>query len=107
MQKSLITNIENIQEKMKSSMKYLIEKQIEEMNRSFTAMENEVTKSVDTTGKAVNKQLEMIDSSMTQEVNRVMTEMGGALGSISGQFTEDYKKLTLAMHKVVQVGERV
>jgi len=106
-QLSFSTSIENVQEKMQTSIEELIKKQIEEMNRSFNALENEVTKSVDTTGKAVNKQLEMIDASMTQEVNRVMTEMGGALGSITGQFTKDYEKLTIAMHKIVQARARV
>ncbi|MCK5812873.1 MAG: MotA/TolQ/ExbB proton channel family protein [Cocleimonas sp.] len=106
-QSSFAVSIENIQEKMQRATEALIKKQIEEMDRSFSALENEVTKSVDVTGKGINKQLEMIDASMTQEVNRVMTEMGGALGSISGQFTEDYKKLTAAMHNIVQARAKV
>jgi chromosome segregation ATPase len=106
-QASFTDSIQTLQEKMQTSVETLVKKQIEEMNKSFNALENEVTKSVDTTGKAVNKQLEMIDSSMTQEVNRVMREMGGALGSIAGQFTNDYKKLTTAMHEVVRASERV
>lgn len=106
-QTSLTTSIQALQEKMQTSVETLIKKQINEMNKSFNALEDEVTKSVDTTGKAVNKQLEMIDSAMNQEVNRVMKEMGGALGSIAGQFTSDYKKLTMAMHEVVRTNENV
>jgi hypothetical protein len=100
LQESFTDSIGNIQKKLESSISDLVEKQINEMNRSFSAMENEVTKSVDLTGKAVNKQLEMIDSSMTQEVERVMSEMGQALARISGQFTDDYEKLTKAMIKI-------
>lgn len=104
---SFTVSIETIQENMQRATEDVIKKQIEEMDKSFSALENEVTKSVDVTGKGINKQLEMIDASMTQEVNRVMTEMGGALGSIAGQFTEDYKKLTSAMHNIVQAHAKV
>ena len=70
------------------------------MNKSFNAMESQVEKSVEITGEAVNKHLKMIDDSMSQEVQRVMTEMGNALARISGQFTQDYQELTSAMKKI-------
>jgi hypothetical protein len=70
------------------------------MNKSFTSLENEVTKSVGLTGQAVNKQLEMMDETMSQEVNRVMTEMGTALARISRQFTDDYQELVNAMARI-------
>ncbi len=101
-QKSFIDSIANVNTQLEASISELLEKQVNEMNRTFDAMESEVTKSVDLTGKAVNKQLEMIDSSMTQEVERVMTQMGQALARISGQFTEDYSKLTEAMRVITK-----
>ncbi|MGV6810402.1 MAG: hypothetical protein ACWA5U_11070 [bacterium] len=97
------TSINDIQTQLESTVRQLIEKQIYEMNRSFSSLEEEMTKAVDLTGKAVNKKVEMIDESMTKEVNRVMTEMGSALASISGQFTTDYKQLTQSMKKITNM----
>lgn len=97
------TSINDIQTQLESTVRQLVEKQIYEMNRSFSSLEDEMTKAVDLTGKAVNKKVEMIDESMTKEVNRVMTEMGSALASISGQFTADYKLLIQSMKKITNM----
>jgi chromosome segregation ATPase len=99
-QKTFTKNIQTVQENLERSASELIEKQIHEMNKSFTSLESEVTKSVDLTGQAINKQLEMMDETMNQEVNRVMTEMGKALASISQQFTDDYQGLVKAMSRI-------
>lgn len=98
--KTFTANIDKVQEHLKTTVSELLEKQVYEMNKSFNAMEDEVAKSVKLTGDAVNKQLEMMDESMTQEVNRVMTEMGKSLAHISGSFTTDYKKLVSAMKQI-------
>jgi len=99
-QQTFTESIKTVQERLESSVSELVEKQIHEMNKSFTSLENEVTKSVDLTGQAVNKQLEMMDKTMSQEVNRVMTEMGTALARISRQFTDDYQDLINAMARI-------
>ncbi len=64
-------------------------------------------KAVSRTGEGVNAQLEAIDKSMKQEIARVMTDMGTALAQIAGKFTEDYKRLTEAMGKIVHTGRVV
>ena len=95
-------SIEDIQNKLEISMTQLIKKQVSEMNKSFSALEGQVEKSVELTGKAVNKKLKMIDDSMEKEVERVMGHMGEALAQISGQFTQDYQKLTSAMKNITR-----
>lgn len=56
---------------------------------------------VEKTGDAVEKQLEIIDKSMQDEVNRVMSAMGNALGQISNQFASDYTRLVNQMQRIV------
>ena len=99
-QEKFTINIERVQEHIESTITQLLQKQVNEMNKSFNAMESQVEKSVEITGEAVNKHLKMIDDSMSQEVQRVMTEMGNALARISGEFTQDYQKLTNEMKKI-------
>ena len=50
----------------------------------------------------MNKQLTILDEALQQEINRVMTEMGRALTTVTGRFTEDYSKLVQAMQGVVR-----
>jgi len=99
-QKTFTSSIDMIQNQITQTITQLLQKQVNEMNKSFTAMECQVEKSVEITGEAVNKHLKMIDDSMSQEIQRVITEMGNALARISGQFTQDYQELTNAMKKI-------
>ncbi len=101
-QKNFTSSIDMIQNQITQTITQLLQKQVNEMNKSFTAMEIQVEKSVEITGEAVNKHLKMIDDSMSQEIQRVITEMGNALARISGQFTQDYQELTNAMKKITR-----
>ncbi|MCW7553846.1 hypothetical protein NX722_14670 [Endozoicomonas gorgoniicola] len=76
--------------------------QVNQSRKTFEAMEEQIRQQVGMTGETVDKQLKMIDQSMQQEVNRVMTEMGQALAQVTGRFTKDYTRLTKAMQEVVR-----
>jgi hypothetical protein len=76
--------------------------QVKQAQRTFDAMEEQIKQQVGLTGEAVEKQVGIIDQAMQQEINRVMNEMGTSLAQIAGQFTRDYKNLTLAMQQVVK-----
>jgi len=99
-QKTFTDSIEKVQKQLESTVTDLVEKQVYEMGKSFSAMEKEVANSVELTGKAVNKQLEMMDETMHQEMQRVMTAMGKSLAQISRTFTTDYEKLVNAMKQI-------
>lgn len=101
-QESFTENLEKMQNQLENTISELVKKQITEIDNTFNALESKVEDSVDTTGKAINKHLEMIDESMSKEVTRVMEEMGTALASISGQFTNDYQKLVTEMGRVTR-----
>lgn len=98
--------IEKMQKRLESALEDVFQAQTTAMNRAFNAMEEELQKSVGTTGEAVNKQLEAMDRAMQQELERVMNEMGRALAAISGKFTEDYSNLVDRMARVVRQGEQ-
>lgn len=104
-QKSFIDKIHVIQNQLESTVTQLVEKQIQEMHHSFSALENEVVKRVEVSGEAANKQLQVIDDSLSREISKVMNHMGQALGSISGQFAKDYRELTLAMKNITEMAE--
>jgi len=90
---------------MQASLASTIEEQAQEHRRKadgvFAGLEKSIEDSLSNTGESVKKQLDMIDASMGAEIEKVMTSMGSALGSISGQFTKDYTTLVERMKNIV------
>ncbi|MEH6585209.1 MAG: MotA/TolQ/ExbB proton channel family protein [Halioglobus sp.] len=68
----------------------------------FAGLEASIAEALSSTGESVQKQVEMIDKTAGEEIQKVMTSMGGALASISGQFTSDYQKLVNQMRAIVR-----
>jgi len=78
----------------------------QQVQKSMSAVHNEVTKATTHTGDSINKQLKAMNEARDQELNKVMNEMGKALATITQQFTNDYSKLVAAMNAVVQAASR-
>ena len=101
----LLSETDNLQKSFELSTTQLLKQQAEAMSDSMALLEDEIRRVITLTGVNVDTQLSRIDESVTREVNRVMTEMGQALASISGQFTQDYQKLTKKMKKITTMAE--
>lgn len=98
--------IETMQTTFSSSLNNLVERQLSETTKLMNGLTSQSENTLKTTQESVNKQLEMIDSTMQQEINRTMTEMGSALVAITSRFTEDYQRLVNEMSNVIQTGKR-
>jgi len=99
---AFVNSNEKLQQQMQSMLEEASTAQINQAQRTFDAMEEKIKQQVGLTGEAVEKQVGIIDQAMQQEINRVMNEMGTSLAQIAGQFTRDYKNLTLAMQQIVK-----
>ncbi len=77
----------------------------QEMSQSLTQL---IQQNHSQTERSMGRQVENIDHHMEREIEQVMSNMGEALGMISGQFTRDYQSLItqmqglLAQHKAVE-----
>lgn len=111
--KSLITEMSSVSQafsKNISEMENRLIKTFEEqakLNREkaeqvFTGLEKSIDMTLGQTGESVQKQVNMLDKAMGQEIEKVMQSMGNALASISGTFTEDYSKLVKRMNDVTR-----
>jgi hypothetical protein len=67
----------------------------------FAGLEKTIEDALSNTGESVQKQVEMIDKTAGEEIQKVMNSMGSALASISGQFTNDYRQLVDRMNDIV------
>ncbi|ENB4356161.1 MotA/TolQ/ExbB proton channel family protein [Vibrio cholerae] len=92
-------------EQMKRSLSSTIEEQAIEHKRQadriFAGLEKTIEETLSQTGESVQKQVNMIDQTMGEEIEKVMQSMGAALTSISGRFTEDYSRLVKKMSDIV------
>lgn len=57
------------------------------------SVEEELVKSIGQFRESINKQLEAIDSELSQAIQNVMNQMAEALGGISNQLVTDYQRL--------------
>jgi len=105
-QEQLASTMQRMQERLESVLEEVFNTQSQALARAVEGINSEIERVVGSTGEAVNEQLRLIDQAMSQEVQRVMEEMGRALAAISGQFTSDYRSLVDRMNEVVQYGNQ-
>ncbi|PNE04192.1 hypothetical protein A15D_00372 [Alcanivorax sp. MD8A] len=98
--KKLTSELGNAQREFQANLERMAEKQSDEAQRVFTSLRKSVEDALSDTKDALTKQVGVLDSQLESELSRVMSEMGRALASISGQFTTDYEKLVRAMRAV-------
>ena len=92
--------IEEIQSVLANSIQEQAQSHRQQADRIFAGLDSAIRDALSNTGESVAKQVNMIDQTMGQEVEKVMQAMGSALASISGQFTRDYTKLVKQMQAI-------
>jgi len=93
-------NLTDMAQSMNEKMESLVTEQMRQVQRVFDGLDNTISQTMERTGESVQGQVNLIDEVMSKEIENVMNEMGRALTSISGQFTNDYRKLVSEMHKI-------
>jgi ABC-type transporter Mla subunit MlaD len=96
------TGLETMRDQLNSTLESMVSRQSDEANKIFNGLTTQIENSLSSTGDAVDKQVGMIDKALEHEIEKVMTEMGSALASISRQFTNDYTQLVNAMQNIVE-----
>jgi hypothetical protein len=86
--------------RFQGSLEDMANEQQKQNQQIFNGLASTIKSTLSDTGESVTKQVEMMDTAMAREVERVMSEMGRALASISGQFTTDYSELVSEMRRI-------
>ncbi len=108
----LTDSVQEINERMRNLME-LMERGYQDIEAEITrsaagtseALKAKLEEAVNETGESVKAQINMLNKSMEQEIEQVMSAMGNALAQISEKFTEDYRRLTQQMQRIVQANE--
>lgn len=101
-QQETMTNIQKFQDRLETTLEDVFQAQTQAAKRTFDSLEDQITQAVGKTGNAVEKQIEVLDLQIQQELNRTLTELGQDLATITQQFTRDYQRLVGEMNRVVQ-----
>jgi ABC-type transporter Mla subunit MlaD len=96
------SGLETMRNQLNSTLESMVSRQSDEVNKIFNGLTTQIENALSSTGDAVDKQVGMIDKALEHEIEKVMTEMGSALASISRQFTNDYTQLVNAMQNIVE-----
>lgn len=102
--KAFESSLQSMRDNLASSLQQLADHQSQESQRILNGMSKHADEALRDTGEAVQKQVKMLDEAMALELNRVMSEMGRALATITQQFSNDYEKLVAQMNRIVRVG---
>ena len=94
--------MQSSRDQIEKTLQDTTKRQAEEANNIFNGLRKSIEGSLTDTQEAVEKQVNLIDKSMEHEIANVMTEMGRALTTITGKFTDDYQELVRAMQNVVR-----
>lgn len=95
---------EQLQRQFVQQAQELMKSQMDDSRKVMNRLEEESQNALKRTGESVNKQIQALDKALEEELQRVMTDMGRALVSISHQFTSDYTKLVEAMQRITTKG---
>lgn len=95
---------EQLQRQFVQQAQELMKSQMDDSRKVMNRLEEESQNALKRTGESVNKQIQALDKVLEEELQRVMTDMGRALVSISHQFTSDYTKLVEAMQRITTKG---
>lgn len=99
---SFESGLKSMREELAGAMRQASEQQARELQGLISAVEKTMTDAISKTGQSVEQQVVALDKAMEVEINNSMKQMGSALASITGRFTEDYRALVGQMKAVVQ-----
>jgi chromosome segregation ATPase len=92
----------SLQNELKSTIESVLSVVRADVERALAGVTDQVQQAVTRTGEGVNRQTAILDEAVQREVQRVMNDMGRALATVTGRFTEDYSKLVQAMQVIVR-----
>lgn len=96
------TGLETMRNQLNTTLEGMASRQIDEANKIFSGLSSQVEGVVSKTGAAVEGQIKMLEEAQARELEKVMSEMGSALATVTHRFTDDYTKLVAAMQSIVE-----
>ncbi|SEI64144.1 hypothetical protein SAMN05421831_10655 [Allopseudospirillum japonicum] len=101
------SGLESMRDQLNSTLELMSEQQAAKVQGLIAGLKEAMEESIRESAKAADGSIEILDKAMQTEINRVMEQMGQALVSVTGKFTEDYQALVAQMQRVVRTQAEV
>jgi len=96
------SGLESMRDQLNNTLELMSEQQAAKVQGLIAGLKEAMEESIRESAKAADGSIEILDKAMQTEINRVMEQMGQALVSVTGKFTEDYQTLVAQMQRVVR-----
>ncbi|WHI47749.1 MotA/TolQ/ExbB proton channel family protein [Microbulbifer sp. TRSA001] len=76
-------------------------------NQMITELSQVITRDLSNADVSIKRQYELLDERLRDEVDSVMAAMGDALGTLSGEFSRDFRQLIQQMKRIDAQAQRI
>lgn len=99
---SFETGLESMRNQLVNSLEQMADQQANQVQGLIAGLKQSMEEAMRKSAESVEGSVEILDQALQTEINRSMEQMGQALVSITGKFTEDYQGLVQEMNRVVR-----
>lgn len=96
------SGLESMRNQLTNSLEQMAEQQAAQIQGLIAGLKESMEKAMRTSAESVEGSVQILDQALQSEINRSMEQMGQALVSITGRFTEDYQGLVKQMDQVLR-----
>ena len=99
--KSMLSALDGLTSDTTERLRRLTAEHTDALEAGLKHMRNHIEGATTAAQEGLTANVDKLDQSMQTEIQRVIVELGNDLAKVTGQFTDDYVKLTTAMNDVV------
>ena len=99
---SFEAGLESMRNQLANSLEQMAEQQAGQVQGLISGLKKSMEEAMRKSAESVEGSVEILDQALQTEINRSMEQMGQALVSITGKFTEDYRGLVQEMDRVIR-----
>lgn len=96
------SGLEGMRNQLTNSLEQMAEQQAAQVQGLIAGLKESMEEAMRKSAESVEGSVEILDQALQTEINRTMEQMGQALVSITGKFTEDYQGLVNQMEQVLR-----
>lgn len=99
---SFEAGLESMRNQLANSLEQMADQQANQVQGLISGLKQSMEEAMRKSAESVEGSVEILDQALQTEINRSMEQMGQALVSITGKFTEDYQGLVQEMDRVIR-----
>lgn len=96
------SGLESMRDQLANNLEQMASQQASQIQNLVAGLKEAMEESIRKSAQSVEGSVQILDQALQAEINRTMEQMGAALASMTGKFTEDYQGLVSQMDRVLR-----